>query len=188
MVAWLVSTYARLMQPSTRIFTGTLIWLSLAGSVGWHQYRIATFKTMDWKFRPVLAREDVMAYASHAEKGWLVLDYPAIASQIDPSERVLLLRTPYPFYLHRNVLWNDEGIGDGGLADRWRKMTPAEAKRFLDNRRIDVVLVAAISEVYGEPAQEKLAADTLVEAGLLKPVRLPDHHTAMGWRLFRVIR
>lgn len=187
LVAWLVATYARQLQNRTRVLVGALVWFSLAGSVGWHQYRIARFKTMNWKFRPVLAREDVTAYASHAEKGWLVLDYPAIASQIDPAERVLLLRTTYPFYLHRDVLWNDEGIGDGGLADRWRKMSSREAKQFLDNQKIDIVVVAAITDPSGEFAQEQLVADTLVEAGLLEPVKLPEQHELIGWRLYRVI-
>lgn len=188
LVAWLVGNYAGQMQRRQRLLVGALLWLSIVASVGWHQVRVASFKTMRWKFRPVLSQEDIAAYASHAEKGWLYLDYPAIRSRIEPDERVLLIGTPYPFYLHRNVLWNDEGIGKGGLADRWKAMSPSQAEEFFDSQNIDAVLVKSSPDPAGESNRNSGTSENLDAEGILQPVKLPDSHEENGWRLYRVNR
>lgn len=188
LVAWLVGAYSSCVHRRQRLLVGTLLWLSIVASVGWHQVRVANFKTMRWKFRPVLSQEDVATYASHAEKGWLYLDYPAIRSRIDPNERVLLIGTPYPFYLHRNVLWNDEGIGKGGLADRWKTMSASQAEEFFASQDIDVVLVISPPHSAGENWRDIATSEELATAGVLQPIKLPHSHEAAGWRLYRVNR
>lgn len=141
LMAWAVAVLVPRLSGAVRLGVGAVLLLSVMASVGWHQYRLAHFVTFNWKFRPVLAEDDVRRYAGHAEKGSTYLDFGEIAQVIDPAERVLLLGSHYPFYLHRSAVWNDEAVRDGGLADRWNAMTSVQqAREELDRFSIDVVL------------------------------------------------
>ncbi len=192
LLAWIVSDSAPRISRSTRFVLAGLVWVFMLASVGFRHHQIATFVTMDWQFRPMLSKGDARFHASHAEKGEWYLLYPAARNFIDDEERVLLLGSHYPFYLHRNALWNDEVLGAGGLADRWRRMRTEEARRFLEREKIDVILYAAgkgpSAPATGAPAGEASPVAELVAAGDLKKVNLPEELSAKGWTLHKVDR
>ncbi len=178
LLAWVVADNAPRISRHGRFLLGGIVWVFMLASVGMHHHKIAVFKTMNWQFRPLLSDADVRFHASHAEKGEWFLNFSEVRNLIEDNERVLLLGSNYPFYLHRDTLWNDEAVKAGGLQDSWDKMGVEEAKRFLQRESIDVVLMT------GGRAGAPLVG--LVETGALTTATLPDTLRANGWAMHRV--
>jgi hypothetical protein len=182
LVGLLVARGVSYLNSFLRFAVAGLVCLAAVGSLLEVQLRIAGMKTMSWKFRPVLSHEDVKEYSTHAEMGPLAADLKLVANHIGKEERVFLLGATYPFYLHRDTLWNDEVVKAGGVVDRWNAMTAVEAAAFLKQQRIDVVLHASgIDKVADGPVDELIAQERI-----LVPVLLPEKLERKGWTLYRV--
>lgn len=170
---------ARLRRPVRLVAAALVVGLAWIIVID-RQIRISKFHTYTWRFHPVLSSTDTREYARYTEIGSSFLRFGEVRTVIPQTARVLVLGSYYPFYLHRDTIWNDEAVGAGGLADRWSKFTLNEAATFLENQHIDYIVIAN-----GDAAQH--TADNLTESKKLTEVPLPSASEQAGWKLYRVI-
>jgi len=163
-LAVLVSKASVILSPTIRYIASAAVWLGVAASIIAMQARTASRATYDWEFRPVLSKQDVEAYAQHAEMGGSYFQLTEARQYIEPYQRVLLFDLTYPFYLHRDTLWNDETVIAGGWLERWKQFSADQAKAFLAKERIDVVLYVPRSKA--EP-KDTAVLDSLEASGHL---------------------
>lgn len=170
------------LKPRFRQMLFVIILASTVFHFSGDQWRVASFKTFQWPFRPLLSPQDQLAFAQRAEKGAVFLDFKHLRPLIPEGERVLLTDCLYPYYLNRPALWNDEAIKSGGLQDQWQTMTTADAKLLFEKEEISWVLIMNRSR----DESNTLLCNQLIAEGIVQEIPTPEQ-TPNAWLLKVVI-
>lgn len=145
------------------------------------QVRNARFQTMQWEYRPILSDKDVYWYSGIAEKGFSYRELGSLRHHIPTTARVLLLGYTYPYFLHRDTLWNDESISKGGVTEYWKSLDAEQVAQFLRRERIDVIVINRTAALMNGSTSELRAA----EAGVITRVPLSAELENEGWEMYR---
>lgn len=117
----------------------TVLILAAAFNYAKRQALVAGFHTIQWKYRPVLTKSAIDAFARHAEFGENYLRNTELQAVIDPAARVFLADETHPYYLKRQCIWGDEVAG-GAFQKSWSGKSPEQMRDDLRARRVDYVV------------------------------------------------
>ncbi len=168
------------LSRQTRLIVAGLIPLTMWTSTAIKQINLGQTSTFRWAFRPMLSQKDVNTFASYSEHGGSYLSLSEVRKVIPVQDRVLVLGTTYPFYLHRDMLWNDEVVTEGGIQEAWLNMTTNQARHFVEAQQINWVL-------YASETLDLSLAESLSEQAFFHQEQLPKSLSNNGWRLYRTI-
>jgi hypothetical protein len=102
------------------------------------QFQVAGYRTVQWKFMPVLTCDQRVDFAKHAQYGPFYLDFQQFEAEMELGTRVLLADTPYPYYLKRRAVWSDTRQ----LMDRiWSHMISSDIAIDLAEQGIEYMVI-----------------------------------------------
>jgi hypothetical protein len=146
-----------------------LLLLGGAFTYGKKQVQVANFRTIQWRFRPEVSRDAVLAFAHRAEGGETYLLFQSIRNAIPTDAYVWIPEFRYPYYLKRRAWWC-------GFNDGWDRMTQAEIRDLVRRERFD----SAILHLPLDPRVKPLA-----DRGWLERILSPEAESR-GWSLWKV--
>jgi hypothetical protein len=140
LLTYMFSVLIKNMKKGMRIFFVSVIILGSIFTYTKKQIRVASFPTIEWKFRPVLSKEDRENFALHAETGGLYSGFNEVSSLIKKDAYVFLPDCNYPYYLKRRSYWWDPVCGPK-MRPIWKKKSEEEAWEFIRKNKFDYILL-----------------------------------------------
>ena len=166
------------LRKRARYFLLALFMFSSIGLYGKRQLEVARFRTIRWKFRPVLSDEARDEYARFAEQGGLYIGFKIVRPHIPKDAYVFLPDCNYPFYLERRCFWWDEVCGRI-RRPWWLLKDPEWIGGFIRRNHFDYILITG--------SGRDVRLDALIREGLLRDVPL-EAIPYRGWVLYEVRR
>ncbi len=147
---------------TTRLLAPVLAFALIASATGIYarnQLAQAQWPVFQWKFRPIVTRQAIDAFAQHAEIRNYIL-YSRLQNAIEPEARVFLADEVYPYYLKRTCIWGDE-VSITAFQNSWSRQAPEQMHAYLTAHDVRYVICLK---------NDIPLLQTMERKGLLRPI------------------
>lgn len=146
------------LKPHARYALLAILIFAGVFTYGKHQALVCGFKTVQWKFHPVITTAQIHEFAKIAEFGENYLRNEELRTNyIEPGACVFLADEAFPYYLKRKYIWSDE-VAAEGFRKSWAGKSPAQMHEYLQEQ--GVTHIVSLTDRF--PVFEKMESQNLI--------------------------